>query len=111
MKRYGSLIRLRPEHREQYLALHASVWPEVERAIEAANIRNYTIFLCEDTLFGYYEYVGTNHAADMAAMATDPGIQRWWRLTDPCQESAEPPGSDRWWSSMEEVWHHTEPAG
>lgn len=58
MQRHASLIRLRPEHRETYLRLHAQVWPEVERTLRAANIRNYTIFLRDDLLFGYYEYVG-----------------------------------------------------
>jgi len=55
MERYASCIRLRPERREEYLELHAHVWPEVEAMIAAANIRNYTIFLHGDTLFSYYE--------------------------------------------------------
>ena len=55
MERYASCVRLRPEHRERYLELHANVWPEVESMLAAANIRNYTIFLRGDVLFSYYE--------------------------------------------------------
>jgi len=105
MQRFGSVIKLRPERRDDYLALHANVWPDVEAALTRANIRNYTIFLHDDVLFGYYEYVGDDHAADLARIAADPETQRWWALTDPCQErfAGTPEGSQ--WAPMAEVWH------
>ncbi|NES37388.1 L-rhamnose mutarotase [Micromonospora sp. PPF5-17] len=108
MQRYGTVIRLRPERRAEYLRLHAEVWPAVERTLRAAHIRNYTIFLHGDLLFGYYEYVGADHDADQARIAADPQTQRWWRLTDPCQESLAEPGSGHWWTPMREVWHLSE---
>jgi L-rhamnose mutarotase len=103
MERYGSVIRLRPEHRDEYLRLHERVWPEVEQTLLRANIRNYTIFLHGDLLFGYYEYVGTDHAADQARIAADPVTRQWWQLTAPCQQSVGEPG--QWWTPMREVWH------
>jgi L-rhamnose mutarotase len=108
MQRFASVIRLRPEHRATYLELHAAVWPGVEQMLREANFRNYTIFLHGDLLFGYYEYVGSDYAADMARIAADPETQRWWKLTDPCQESLAEPGSGHWWAPMEEIWHLTE---
>lgn len=105
IQRHASLIRLRPEHREEYLRLHEAVWPEVEQAIIAANIRNYTIFIHGDILFSFYEYVGSDHALDQARIAADPSTQRWWALTDPCQESLAEPDSGDWWAPMREVWH------
>lgn len=105
MERFGSVIRLRPERRDEYLRLHEQVWPEVEQALRRANVRNYTIFLHGDLLFGYYEYVGTDHDADQARIAADPATKRWWELTDPCQESLAEPGSGQWWAPMREVWH------
>ncbi|RIV39148.1 L-rhamnose mutarotase [Micromonospora radicis] len=108
MRRYGCVIRLRPEHRDTYLRLHAEVWPGVEQTIRDSNIRNYTIFLHGDLLFGYYEYVGDDHEADQRKMAADPQTQAWWKLTDPCQESLAEPGSGHWWAPMQEIWHLTE---
>ncbi|MFF5215883.1 L-rhamnose mutarotase [Micromonospora sp. NPDC000442] len=110
MRRYGMVIRLRPEHRETYLRLHAEVWPGVEQTLREGNIRNFTIFLHGDLLFGYYEYVGDDHAADQRRMADDPETQAWWKLTDPCQESLAEPGSGHWWAPMQEIWHLTEEA-
>jgi hypothetical protein len=43
-------------------------------------------FLRVGLLFSYYEYVGDELEADWAAMARDEVTQRWWHLTDPCQQ-------------------------
>ncbi len=105
MQRHGCVIRLRPEQRETYLRLHAEVWPSVEETLRKANFRNYTIFLHDDLLFGYYEYVGDDYEADQRLIAADPQTQEWWKLTDPCQESLTERGSGDFWAPMQEVWH------
>jgi L-rhamnose mutarotase len=106
VERHGLVVDLVPERREEYLRLHAEVWPQVEATLQACNVHNYTIFVLEDTLFAYYEYTGTDHEADMARIAQDPTTQEWWTHTDPCQtafgRNARP--GDRW-RDMEEVWH------
>jgi L-rhamnose mutarotase len=103
--RYGAVVRLRPEKQEEYVRLHAEVWPAVLAQIRASNIRNYSIFLRDGWLFSYYEYVGTDHAADLAAMAEDPETRRWWTMTDPCQERLPTAGPDELWAPMDEVFH------
>jgi L-rhamnose mutarotase len=104
-QRHAQVIKLRPEHAEEYLRLHEAVWPEVLATITACNIRNYSIYLHGDLLIGYFEYVGADFAADMARIAADPATQRWWQLTDPCQEQV--PGAEpgQWWTTVPEVFH------
>jgi L-rhamnose mutarotase len=97
--RLAQTIRLRPERREEYLALHREVWPGVEAALRAANVRNYTIFLREDTLFGYFEYHGNDFEADMASIAADPDTRRWWKPDA---------GTGGHWSDLTEIWHLSE---
>ncbi|WP_328546389.1 L-rhamnose mutarotase [Streptomyces platensis] len=106
VRRLGKLIKLRPEHREEYLRLHAEVWPEVRAMLTACGLRNYSIFLEGELLFSYAEYVGDDYAADMAKMAADPVTRRWWQLTDPCQEQVEGAVPGEWWTPMREVFHH-----
>ena len=60
MKRYGSVIKVRPESLAAYKKYHAAVWPEVLAMIRQCNIRNYSIYLKDDLLFGYFEYHGTD---------------------------------------------------
>ena len=105
MKRYGMVIKVRPEKLEEYRALHAAVWPEVLKMIRECNIQNYSIFQRDGYLFSYMEYAGSDFEADMAKMAADPKTQEWWKLTDPCQEPLETAEEGEWWAPMEEVVH------
>lgn len=105
-RRFGHVIRLRASHAEEYLRLHREAWPEVLATITACNIRNYSIYLYGDLLFSYYEYFGSDYAADMARMAADPVTQRWWELTDPCQEKVPSAQPGEWWAALPEVFHH-----
>lgn len=78
--------------------------------ITACNIRNYSIYLRtmddgQPTLFAYFEYVGSDFAADMAKMAADPTTQRWWDCCKPCQMPLENRAPHEWWADMEEVFH------
>lgn len=106
MKRYGMMIRVKPELEDAYRHLHANTWPAVLQRISESNIRNYSIFLRDGFLFSYYEYVGDDYQADMAAIAADPVTQAWWKLTDPCQEPVEGAEEGEWWAEMQEVFHH-----
>lgn len=110
MKRYGSVIILRPEKLVEYQRLHAAVWPDVLKMIQACHLQNYSIYLrrLEDGrhyLFSYFEYTGGDFAADMARMAADPATQRWWAVCKPCHQQLTDHAPDEWWSAMEEVFH------
>lgn len=107
MQRMGMVIRLKADKVATYKDLHAAVWPKVLEQITACEIRNYSIFLKEpeNLLFGYWEYHGTDFAADAAKMAADPITQDWWKLTDPCQEPLADRKEGEWWAMMEEVFH------
>lgn len=107
MKRMGMVIGIKPEKIEEYKRLHGDVWAAVLDRIAQSNIRNYTIFLNErdHLLFGYWEYHGTDFAADMAKMARDPQTRAWWTLTDPCQQPLASRGDGEQWSMMDEVFH------
>jgi len=105
MKRYGSVIGVRPEKLEEYKRLHAAVWPGVLDMIRACNIRNYSIYFKDGLLFSYFEYVGDDFEADMARMAADSLTQEWWAVCKPCQDPLPTRGDGEWWASMEEVFH------
>ncbi len=105
MHRYGMVINVRPEKVEEYKKLHAAVWPDVLKKITECNIRNYSIYLKDNTLFSYFEYVGNDFDADMAKMAADPTTLKWWDVCKPCQHPLESREDGEWWANMEEVFH------
>ena len=108
MQRIGMVIGVKPEKIDEYKRLHAAVWPEVLARISACNIRNYSIFLKEpeNLLFSFFEYHGTDYAADMAKMAADPKTQEWWAVCMPCQAPLDTRKEGEWWANMEEVFFH-----
>ena len=107
MQRMGSMLGIKPEAIVEYKRIHADVWPEVLATIAACGIRNYTIFLKEpeNLLFAYFEYHGTDFAADAAKMAADPKTQEWWSVCMPMQAPLETRKAGEWWAEMEEVFH------
>jgi L-rhamnose mutarotase len=90
---------------ESYKAYHAEVWPEVLAMIRECHIRNYSIFLKDNYLFGYFEYHGTDLKADFAKMAAHPKTQEWWSIMQPMQEPLPTRQEGEWWAEMEEVFH------
>lgn len=105
MKRHGFVIGLKPQAIEEYKRYHSHAWPEVLDMLRKCNIRNYSIFLKDDLTFGYWEYHGTDFAADMARMAADSKPQEWWKIVGPMQRPLETRAPGEWWASMEEVFH------
>ena len=110
VQRYGAVIGVKPEKLDYYKELHADPWKTVNKAIKEANIRNYSIYLTQFDdgnwyLFAYFEYTGSDFEADMAKLAEDSEIQRWWKETDPCQIGLENRKEGEWWKTMEEVYH------
>ena len=105
MRRIASVIRLRPEQEQTYRQLHSAVWPSVLATLRKANVTNYSIFLRDGLLFSYLEYTGDDYAADTARIAADPETQRWWQLTDPCQQPLDTAVEGEWWTPAEEVFH------
>ena len=108
MKRFGKVIRLKPECLEAYKAYHTNLWPEVRERLHEHNIHNYSIYYYEGYLFSYFEYTGEDVRKDMALAtaraAPHPRVKEWHRIMSEMQEPLESnaPGQ---WSDMEEVFH------
>ena len=105
MKRFGQVIKIDPDKIDTYKSYHANPWPEINEKISACNITNYSIYLKDDYLFAYFEYVGEDLEADSAAMAADPLTQKWWDIMKPLQQPIETRKEGEWWADMEEVYH------
>jgi L-rhamnose mutarotase len=109
VQRFGSMIGLRPEKKEEYLRLHANCWPDVLAILKRCHIRNYSIYLGEVDgklyLFSYFEYTGADIAKDTAVMKADAKTREWWTHTDPCQIRLPDTKEGDWWKGIPEVFH------
>jgi L-rhamnose mutarotase len=69
-------LQVKADRLAEYAARHASVWPDMLRAIEESGRRNYSLFLRDDgLLIGYYET--DDDAAAQAALEADPRTTAW----------------------------------
>ena len=105
VKRFGQIIKIRPEGREQYIKYHADPFPGVNEMIKACNLKNYSIYIRGDYMFSYFEYDGDDFDADMAKMAADPATQNWWDHVKPLMQPLEDRAEGEFWSDMQEIYH------
>lgn len=76
----------------EYARRHQPIWPELEAVLRAHGVRNYSIFLHEETrqLFAYAEIESEER---WAAIAATDVCRRWWqRMADvmPAEPDARP---------------------
>ncbi|MFF4764361.1 L-rhamnose mutarotase [Streptomyces sp. NPDC001292] len=104
MRRVAQVIRILPDKADEYRELHRNVPRPVLDRLRGCHITNYSIHLLGDHLVAYFEYLGDDLAADLAAMAEDPATQEWWRRTAPCQRPVDEAAPGEWWADMEQVF-------
>ena len=68
--------RIKPGCKAEYQKRHTEIWPEMVQVLKDAGICNYSIFYCNDELFGYYECEkGVAYAEKV--QAESPVVDRW----------------------------------
>ena len=105
MQRRGMIIGIKPDKIEEYKKSHANTWPEVLECVAASNIDNFSIFIHDNLLFGYFEYHGNDLEADMKTWADNKKMQEWWDIHIPMLEPLKQEGRDDGWIYMEEIFH------
>ena len=55
MERYAWRATLKDGKKEEYIRRHNEIWAELVVVLKEASIENYSIWLSENELFGYYE--------------------------------------------------------
>jgi L-rhamnose mutarotase len=75
MERYAWKAKVLPGMLSKYIRRHDEIWPEMTEVLNAAGIRNYTIWNVGDELFGYYECNNIAEAARVQAQSAV--VDRW----------------------------------
>ena len=105
IKRYGMVIKLKPEKKDYYIKNHQNVWPEILKELKKIKINNYSIFLKEDFMFGYLEYEGNNFDKDMAEMENIPIVKEWTELMIDCFNPFPNNESNNSWVLMDQIFY------
>lgn len=104
MIRKAFLIQTKPDMAAEYQRRHNPIWPELEKALKAHGVGNYSIFLQEDTgaLFGYME---VENEETFQQIGETEVCRRWWRyMTEVlvCESDDSPKAKE---DMLKEVFH------
>ncbi len=104
IRHIGMVIGIKEDCIAEYRALHSG--PGVRDLLEAANMRNFKIFLQKmpdgkNYEFAYFEYHGADYEADMAKLAKEPRNIAWLEQTDATQTPLE---GHKSWTVMERIF-------
>jgi L-rhamnose mutarotase len=100
--RVGHVWKVKPGRRNDYLHLHATIWPELERLLRAAGVRTYTIYLWGDTVFSHMEV--DDYDLLIERFGRDPVGERWEeQFADVLEYPNADPGTG-WPETLVEVW-------
>lgn len=77
MKRLAFKMKLKKGFAEEYMRRHERIWPELKELLKAQGIREYSIFLDEEThiLFAYQKIEAAGGSQDLGG---NPVVQKWW---------------------------------
>ena len=76
MEKYAWKALLKEGKKEEYIRRHNEIWGELVDVLKNAGIENYSIWLCGNELFGYYECkYGIAHAGKV--QAESPVVAQW----------------------------------
>ena len=105
VQRYAMAVRLKKEKRDFYLENHQNVWPEVLSELKKINVKNYSIFLKDDFMFGYLEYDGENFEEDMRKMGEISIVEKWEKLMIACFNPFPGHENNDSWVMMDEIFY------
>ena len=77
MKRFAFKMKLNKGMKEEYIRRHNLIWPELKELLGNAGVRNYSIFLDEESgwLFAYQEQEGESSSQDLGNTEI---VKKWW---------------------------------
>jgi L-rhamnose mutarotase len=79
MQRVAFVMQLHKGCEEEYRRRHASIWPELTALLRETGIREYSIFLEENSL-RLFAILQIDDAAKLDSLARQPVMRRWWEF-------------------------------
>lgn len=77
MKRLAFKMHLDKGQKEEYIKRHNEIWPELKRLLKDAGVREYSIFLDEEsnTLFAFQKVSGDGGSQNLSETEL---VKLWW---------------------------------
>ncbi|MBK6995044.1 MAG: L-rhamnose mutarotase [Lewinellaceae bacterium] len=86
MPRIAFKMKLHPGQTEEYKRRHDTLWPELADLLRKTGVRNYSIFLDEETL-ALFGVLDIDEPARLDDLPSLPVMQRWWEYMSDIMET------------------------
>ncbi len=95
-------MKLKAGCKEEYIRRHDSIWPELKSLLSESGVRDYTIYLDEETLclFAVQYQEGTASSQDLGS---NPIVRKWWKYMADIMDTT--PDSSPVSVPLEKVFH------
>jgi L-rhamnose mutarotase len=102
MKRNAFKMKLKPGFEAEYKRRHDLIWPDLSDELAKAGVRDYSIFLDEETLtlFAVQKLTDMNTADDLR---NNPVVKKWWAYMKDIMDSY--PDNSPIAKPLKEVFH------
>ncbi|MEX0142789.1 L-rhamnose mutarotase [Janthinobacterium aestuarii] len=77
MQQIAFKMQLKPGHAAEYQRRHDAIWPELASLLQESGVRDYSIFLDEDT-GALFAVLRRMEGHTMEALPQHPVMRRWW---------------------------------
>ena len=88
MKRIGFKMKLKPGYETEYKRRHDEIWPELKSFLTEAGIRDYSIYLDEETHILFASHKVTDDF-DPDRIPNHPVVKKWWAYMADIMETNE----------------------
>lgn len=86
MKKIAFKMKLNPGCREEYKRRHDNIWPELAGLLSKNGIKDYSIFLDEETNT-LFAVLYQNENAASGKLEDDPIMRKWWEYMSDIMET------------------------
>jgi L-rhamnose mutarotase len=102
MRRNAFKMKLKPGFEAEYKRRHDLIWPDLVDELAKAGVRDYSIFLDEETLtlFAFQKLTDMNTADDLR---NSPVVKKWWAYMKDIMDSY--PDNSPIAKPLKEVFH------
>lgn len=77
MQQIAFKMQLKPGHAAEYQRRHDAIWPELASLLQESGVRDYSIFLDEET-GALFAVLRRMEGHTMEALPQHPVMRRWW---------------------------------
>lgn len=102
MKRNAFKMKLKPGFAEEYKRRHDEIWPELSQFLSEAGIRDYSIFLDEETHILFAVQMLPDDF-DGSVIPQHPVVKKWWAYMADIMDTN--PDNSPVEGSLREVFH------